>query len=474
MNTQNNQENFQELLQNSDIQLESELKVGDLILGKIIKIGKDNVHIDTGTKTDGVLPKQELTDESGDVPYQEGETLELYIVSMKHGEIQLARSMGKEGDLEQLEQAQEAKIPVEGKVKQTCKGGFEVLVMNRNAFCPLSQIDIKSIGNPKSCVGQTYRFLIKQVENKGKNIVVSRRELLERERAQSWEDFANQVQTGDIVQGTVSSLTKFGAFVNLAPNLEGLVHISELSWSKISTLEEILSPGDKIWVKILKLEQDQHKKPRIELSLKQAQNDPWEEAIENFNPGMITTGTVTHTAPFGVFVELTPGVEGLVHISEISHVKRVQKPSQEVSQGDQVSVMIKEIDPKSRRISLSMRDAQGDPWLEVPQRYQKGQVVQGLVEKKENFGAFLRLELGVVGLLHASKLEDSPELSMNNLKPEQSITVSIESIDPENRKISLAPASNPLSGEWKKHAPQEEARTSLGAKLQEAFQKKQK
>ncbi|MFW6415587.1 MAG: S1 RNA-binding domain-containing protein, partial [Thermodesulfobacteriota bacterium] len=402
----------------------------------------------------------------------EGDVLELYVVSLKHGEIHLARSMGREGDIEQLQQAAQSKIPVEGKVKETCKGGFKVSVMNRTAFCPMSQIDINHVEDPETMPGQTLRFLINRVEENGKNIVVSRRQLLEKERAEALQNLQEQTQPGDIIQGKVTRLASFGAFVEIAPQVEGLVHLSEMSWSKTLSPEEIVSPGDKVSVKFLSLDQTEDKKPRIQLSLKQAGSDPREEAMANLQPGMIVTGTVTRTASFGVFVELAPGVEGLVHISEISHIKRVHKPENEVSPGDEVAVMIKEVDSESGRISLSMRDAEGDPWLDVPNRYKKGQVVQGVVEKKEDFGVFVRLEPGVVGLLHSSKLESSPEISMNKISPEDKITVSIESMDAENRRISLATAEDPTSGDLESYAPKEEAKTSLGAKLQEARQKK--
>ncbi len=472
MNEENYEKSFAELLESSDINLESDLSVGDLIQGRIIKIGKENLHIDTGTKTDGIVQKQELVDESGELPYQEGDELELYVVSLKHGEILLARSMGREGDIEQLQQAAQSKIPVEGKVKETCKGGYKVDVMHRTAFCPLSQIDINTVEDPETMVGQTLRFQINRVEENGRNIVVSRRQLLEKERAEALQNFQEQTRPGDIVQGKITRLASFGAFVEIAPQVEGLVHLSELSWSKTLSPEEIVSPGDKVEVKFLSLDQTEDKKPRIQLSLKQAGTDPREEAMSKLQAGMIVSGTVTRTASFGVFVELFPGVEGLVHISEISHIKRVHKPEDEVSPGDEVAVMIKEVDSESGRISLSMRDAEGDPWLEVPNRYQKGQVVQGVVEKKEDFGVFVRLEPGVIGLLHSSKLENSPELSMSKIKPEDKIAVSIDSIDAENRRIGLAPAEDPTSGDLDSYAPKEEAKTSLGSKLQEAMQKK--
>ncbi|MGM0760908.1 MAG: 30S ribosomal protein S1 [Thermodesulfobacteriota bacterium] len=477
---ENQEKSFAQLLEDTEFSVGQELKVGDRITGRIIAVGKDQAYVDTGTKTDAVIDKQELSEEDGSFPYQEGDQVELYVISRKHNEIRLGRSMGAaDGGLEELEQAMQGQIPVQGKVQQTCKGGFRVRVMGKTAFCPLSQMDIRPIDDPESMVGESLDFSISRVEEKGRNIVVSRRALQEKERKESLQNLRDTVQTGDILSGTVTRLAPFGAFVQVAPGLEGLVHISEMSWSRNTTPEEVVSPGDSVRVKLLGLEEQDKGQPRLQLSIKQTLTDPWEDVAPTFQSGTVVSGTVTRTAPFGVFVEIAPGIEGLVHISEMSYVKRVHKPEDEVSAGDHISVKIKEVDLQSRRISLSMRDAEGDPWEGISERYKTGQVVPGTVDKREDFGLFIKLEPGVVGLMPKSKLKQeagtAPEVNWDKLKPGDEVTVHIESVDAQNRRMTLAPSGTAQAEDWKSYAPQNEGdnQGTLGRKLQQALRKQQ-
>lgn len=468
------EKSFAELLEDSDMNLGQELKVGSRVRGTILQVGKEQVYVDTGTKTDGVADIKELLDDDGRLPFQEGDQVDLFVVSRKGNEIRLARSLGREGGLEELEQAQAEGLPVEGKVKETCKGGFRVQISGRTAFCPLSQIDVRPVDDPESMVGQTLTFLINRIEERGRNIVVSRRALQEREQADSLQSFTAQTSPGDVLQGTVTRLAPFGAFVQVAPGLEGLVHISEMSWSRSLNPEEIVSPGDSVPVKLLSLEDQGKGRVRIELSMKQTQADPWDEVSTRYKPGTLLTGTVTRTAPFGAFVELEPGIEGLVHISEMSYVKRVHKPEDEVSPGEAVSVVIKDIDVDKKRIGLSMRDAEGDPWVGIEDRYAKGQPVQGVLEKREPFGLFVKLEPGVVGLLPKSKMDQVPNARLQSIKAGEPVQVSIESIDHERRRISLAPAHASETEDWTPYTVQDQGLTTLGEKLKQALSDKER
>lgn len=469
----NKEKSFAELLDESEMSVGSEVKVGDRISGQILKIGKDTVYIDTGTKIDGVADKSELLTAEGELPYEEGDTVELFVVSRKQNEIRLARSIGAEGGVEQLQQAMEHKIPVEGRVKETCKGGFRVRIMQKTAFCPLSQIDIRPVEEPESFVGEAFRFLISRIEEGGRNIVVSRRALLEKEQAESLEQLVSDHQPGDVLEGKVTRLAPYGAFVEVAPGLEGLVHISEMSWSKSLSPEEIVSPGDTVKVKLLNVVEEGKKRGRIELSMKQTEADPWEDVASKLEAGSLVTGTVTRTAPFGVFVELAPGVEGLVHISEMSYIKRIHKPEEEVSPGDRIPVMIKSVDTEAKRIALSMRDAEGDPWLGLSRRYAEGQVVEGVAENQEKFGLFVRLEPGVVGLVPTSKIERASDPAVKRVKPGDSLQVAIESIDEARRRITLAPAEDTAQSEdVNTYTSQNAELGSLGHKLKQALQEK--
>ena len=260
-----------------------------------------------------------------------------------------------------LRDAHAKAVPVEGKIIETCKGGFRVEVLQRRAFCPISQIDLEYVENPDNYVGATHNFLITKFEENGKNIVLSRRTLLARKQEASRKQFYETVSVGTVLDGTVSHLMPFGAFVELSPGVEGMVHVSELSWSRIKHPADIVSTGDRLQVKIIGIEpvegSDQLK---IALSVKQMSEDPWLSAGENFHEGDKVRGKVTHCVPFGAFVEIAPGIEGLVHISEISYQRRVTKPEEFLNEDESVSVLIKEIDLEKRRISLSIRDAEGD------------------------------------------------------------------------------------------------------------------
>jgi small subunit ribosomal protein S1 len=469
------EQSFAELFEQAEMHVAPEVKVGDRISGRILAVGKDTVYVDTGTKIDGVVEKTELLDEQGDFPYQEGQELELFVVSRQGNEIRLSKVMAGSGGEEHLLQAMEQAMPVEGKVQETCKGGFRVRVMSVTAFCPMSQMDIRPVDDPEAYVGQTLTFLITRVEGKGRNVVLSRRKLLEQEQAGAVERFLAEVEEGRIVEGRVTRIVPFGAFVEIVPGVEGLVHISELGWSRTQAPEEIVSPGETIQAKVLRIRSEGKGRLRIDLSVKQAGADPWDTVPETFHAGDKIEGSVTRLAPFGAFIEIAPGIEGLVHISEMSYLKRVTRPEELLAPGDRVPVMIKEVDPQSRRISLSMRDAEGDPWVGAQERLKPGTTLAGTVEKRERFGLFIRLEPGIVGLLPSSKMGRGPGEVSGRLKPGDTFQVTVSAIDPDKRRISLAPAGSEGAAEvdWSAVASGgAQAMSSLGEKLEQALKKK--
>jgi small subunit ribosomal protein S1 len=475
-------ENFAELFESYSAGMNEDIQVGDKIRGKIISIGDSTVFVDTGTKADGLVGKEELKDENGDLPYEIGDELELYVVAADESEIQLSRAIAGIGGINMLQDAHKNAIPVEGKVLQTIKGGFQVEVLKRRAFCPISQIDTAYVEAPEDYVGKTYSFLIKRLTENGRNIVLSRRDLLEDEQRKVRQAFMRTLEIDQVFTGRVTRLMPFGAFVELAPGVEGMVHISELSWSRLDTPEAAVKPGDMIEVKVLRIEPGE-KQQRIALSAKQVLGNPWDRLQDGpvgqgFSAGQKVSGKVTRCAPFGVFVELTPGVEGLVHISEMSYTQRVLKPEDMVSLGQTLSVMIKEIDLKKRRISLSMRDAQGDPWLDVEGKYTPGQAVNGTVENREGFGLFVALEPGIVGLLPKSEINKSANSAkIDTLKRGDAIAVSIDSIRLSERKISLKLRDSQDEGNWRQFTDQKSDSGNLGAlgeKLAQALNKQKK
>jgi small subunit ribosomal protein S1 len=470
-------ESFADLYQSYTAGFGDQVHIGDRIRGPVISVGKESLFIDTGTKIDGIVDKAELLDKNGNLPFKEGDILELYVVSVRGDEIRLSKAMTGAGSVNALQEAFRNSIPVEGKVKAQIKGGYQVEIMQKRAFCPLSQMDLKFQESPEEHVGKTYQFLITQFEERGKNIVISRRDLLKREHEKALKEFIEGLKVGDQVPGRVTRLMPYGAFVELFPGLEGMVHLSEISWSRVEKAADVLAPQSMVTVKVLAV--GPGGKPgslKISLSIKQITGDPWEKVGETFHIGEKTKGKVTRCTQFGAFVEISPGVEGLVHLSEMSYRKRVTKPEEVVKVGEQVPVVIKEIDQEKRRISLSIKDAEGDPWIDVQERYRQGQRVEGLVEKKERFGYFIALEPGVRGLLPGSRIKASSNSShLEKLREGDRVNVIIEEIHLEDRKISLAPGDSRDEEEWRSFAKREEKSSGVfGEKLHKALERAKK
>jgi small subunit ribosomal protein S1 len=469
------EKSFAELMEAYESGRDEHIQVGERIRGNILSIGKDSVFVDTGTKIDGVVDRSELLDENGSLPYGVGDTLELYVVSTGGDEIRLCRTASKSGGLAALRSAHEHSVPVEGKVKGIVKGGFHVEVMKRRAFCPMGQMGLGYVERPEDHVGKTYPFLITQFEEKGRNIVLSRRELLKAEQAQARGEFLKGLAPGVELDGRVTRLMPYGAFVEIFPGLEGMVHVSELSWSRVGKPEEVIAKDQMIRVKIIGIE-GSGDRMRISLSAKQVTGDPWESMEERFHPGDRLKGKVTRCAKFGAFVEIEPGIEGLVHISEMSYRKRVMKTEDVVKPGDPVEVVVKEIEPAKRRISLSMRDAEGDPWTDVDEKYRVGQVVDGVVEKKERFGWFVNLAPGITGLVPKSRIMESgaPGLS-DRIREGETIKVVIEAVQTQERRITLGPADRKDEEDWRRFTGSTGKKSlgSLGERLQNALKSKQ-
>lgn len=483
--TAGQEESFADLLHDYEQGRGEGLKVGDKVECRIVSVGPDAVFVDTGAKTDGVVAAEELRNEEGVVPYKEGDALQLYVVDTSGGQVKLSRALSGAGSMQALRDAYENRVPVEGRVKEAVKGGFSVEVMRKRAFCPVSQMDLQYVEDPSVFIGNTYEFRVIKFEQNGRNIVVSRRELLAEAQRESAEKFKAEIKPGEIIEGTVSKLMPYGAFVELMPGLEGMAHISELSWSRVETPEAAVQPGQRVKAKVLAVEPGKKEgRLKISLSLKQAQEDPWTTIGGRFQAGETVTGKVVRLADFGAFVELAPGIEGLVHVSEMSYTRRVAKPGDVVQPGQEVSVKIKDVDLANRRISLSMRETQGDPWLEAPEKYQIGQAVTGTVEKQEAFGIFIQLEPGVTGLLPRSRISRAQKpAAFEALKPGDQVQVSVDEINPAERKITLGTGEERGAEDWKKFskpAPQPVSAGggggggfgTLAQKLQEAMKKK--
>ena len=334
-------------------------KDGDVVKGVVTSIGKDAVFVDIGGKAEGVLDREQVAAPDGTLRVKVGDTVEARVAGERNGSLVLRVKLGRGPEARaELVQAQELGIPVDGKVTGAIKGGLEVDVAGVRGFCPASQADARFVADLTTMIGQTYQFRVTQYERG--NLVLSRRALLEEENARRAEELRGRLEVGAVLRGKVVGFKPFGAFVDLG-GIEGMLHVSQLGYGRVEKPEDILSLGQDVEVQVLKLEEGEAgKKPRVALSLKTLQADPWVEATRDLPVGGRIKGEISRLETFGAFVKLAPGVEGLVHISELGAGRRVNHPKEVVSIGQQVEATILSIDTDKRRLSLSLAAAQRD------------------------------------------------------------------------------------------------------------------
>lgn len=388
-------ENFASMLSESLKSADKKLKVGDKIRGKILNLGSEDVFVTTGTRFDGVMSRRDLLDAEGNCPYKPNDLIEVYVTMVKGSDIRLSKNATDRTMAEDLKSAYESNLPIQGRIVEVCKGGVRVSIKGKLAFCPISQIDSKHIESAEEYVGKSFDFKITEISEGGKNIVVSRRKLLDAEREVGTASFLTEKKDGDIVTGRVTRFEPFGAFVELAPGVDGLVHISEIAWSRITAPSEVLALGQDVTVKILKREM-LNGRAKISLSIKQvtpkeekeaAPSAPKEDPWSQLSVGQVFQGTVNRKEPYGLFVQLKPGITGLLHKSrtEGNHEFHFEK----VRVGDTVAVQIVEIRLGERQISLGLpRDASEDDWKSFQQNSTAtlgtlaGQMQAALAKKK--------------------------------------------------------------------------------------------
>jgi small subunit ribosomal protein S1 len=429
---------FAELLESSLETPGGQFAPGDTVSGTVVKITKDTVFVDLGGKSEGIADVVEFRDKEGNLSLKEGDTVELRVASLRGG-IHLSKAIKAHGAeaIDLLRDAQRNQIPVEGRVAAVNKGGFEIDISGTRAFCPVSQIDLQFCEKPEEHIGARYPFRIMEIKEKGKNIILSRRALLQEEQDKKAKETLSSLKEGLELEGTITRLMDFGAFVDIG-GIEGMIHVSEISHARIGQPSEVLEPGQKVKVKVLKIDPDKGGRRKIALSLKALEQSPWEKGFP-FKEGEVISGTISRLADFGAFVEIAPGVDGLVHLSEISY-DRVQHPSRVLKEGDRVDVLVLKIDEEKRRISLSIKDAAikqrivdagGEVRLEV------GQVLKGIVEDQKSYGLFIRLPqlgMGVRGLLPTEELVQSEKGDVKKRLPRgREIQVEIISIDEKGR-----------------------------------------
>ncbi len=399
----------------------------------VISVSPESVFFDIGYKTEGVLPLSTF----GEKPPKPGEKLPVSVKGRnEEGYYELSRfKVAQPTDWSSLERAFEQKSTIVGTVTAVVKGGLSVDVGVR-AFMPASRSGTREAAEMEKLVGQEIRCRITKLDTTEEDVVVDRRAVLEEEARAGKESRYSELKEGDIVRGTVRSLMDYGAFVDIG-GIDGLLHVSDISLSRVKNPADVLSIGQEIEARVLRIDRD---KQRISLGLKQLQPEPWDNAAEKYKTGERVRGTVSRIMDFGAFVELEPGVEGLVHISEMSWVKRVQKPSDIVKPGDNVEAVILSVNPAERRIALGLKQALGDPWADIGKRFAAGSVIDGPVTSITKFGAFVQAAEGVEGMIHVSEI--SAEKRINHpqdvLKVGEMVRAQVLSIDSERRLMRLS------------------------------------
>ncbi|WP_072281715.1 30S ribosomal protein S1 [Rappaport israeli] len=429
-------ESFADLFEKSIEQ--TELKPGSIITAEVIEIGKDFVILNAGLKSEGLIPVEQFTNDKGELTVSVGDEVEVALEALEdgfgetrisHEKAQRIRTWGE------LEKKFSEEATITGLVSSRVKGGFTVDVEGVKAFLPGSLVDVRPVKDAGFIEGKEIEFKIIKLDQKRNNIVVSRRAVLEHEYKAEREEILKNLQEGDIVKATVKNLTDYGAFLDLG-GVDGLLHITDMAWKRIKYPSEVVNIGDEVEVKVLKFDRE---RARVSLGLKQLGDDPWADITERYPVNSKASGKVTNIADYGAFVEIEDGVEGLVHVSEMDWTNKNVNPRKFVAVGQEVDVMILDIDSERRRISLGMKQCQSNPWEEFEKRYNKGDKVEGQIKSITDFGVFIGLDGGIDGLIHLSDLswDDSGEEAVRDFQKGQEVEAVILAIDAERERISL-------------------------------------
>ncbi len=407
------------------------------IRGTVAALAGDRVFVDIGAKSEAVLPAAELKE-----PVQPGDSLLVSIVGRDpEGCLLLSPVIAERPrDWTSLQRAFDAKEIIAGRVTEAVKGGLRVDVgMGVPAFLPASRSGAREQADLAALVGQGIRCRLLQLDVEDENIVLDRRAVLEEEAAALRERRLAGIQPGLVLKGAVRTLTDFGAFIDLGDGIDGLLHVTDMSWGRVGDPKKLFQPGDAVEVKVLSVDRAQGK-PRIALGLKQLSEDPWTTVSGRLRIGDRVRGPVTRLLDFGAFVEIEPGIEGLIHISEMSWTKRVRRPQDILSVGDVVEAVVLGINLQDRRVALGLKQALGDPWDDAAERFGVGKVVEGTVRSLQKFGAFVELAEGVEGLLHVSDITSERRLNHPNevLQPGQRVRTLVTEFDRDKKRIKLS------------------------------------
>ena len=411
-----------------------DFKEGSIVKGRVLEIRSREVLVDIGYKSEGVIPSSEFDDID---QVEVGDEVEVLLERLENEDGMVVLSKEKAAhkqNWDKIVKVFEGDGLIKGKVKAVVKGGLTVNI-GVEAFLPGSQIDIVPPRDLQQFVGNTYDFKIVKINDERKNVVLSRREIIEQERAEKRSRFLETVQVGNTVKGTVKNLTDFGAFIDL-DGMDGLLHITDMTWGRLTHPSELLKIGQEVDVVVLDINKE---KERVSLGLKQTQRNPWDKIEERFPVGAKVHGKVTNLVPYGAFVEIEEGVEGLIHVSELSWTKRITRPSDVLTQGQEIEAVVLGVNKEEQKISLGVRQLDPNPWDAIEQRYAISSVVKGKIRNMTAYGAFVELEEGIDGMIHVSDLSWTRKINHPSevLKKNDEVEAVVLDIDKVNQRISL-------------------------------------
>ena len=429
-------ESFAELFEQSIAS--QRIKPGTILNGLIVEVGQDYVIVNVGLKSEAVIPSDQFKNEKGEIEVVVGETVEVALDSVEDGsgETRLSREKAKRARTwTRLETAFEKQEVVIGIITGRVKGGFTVEIDNVRAFLPGSLVDVRPVRDPSYLENKPLEFKVIKLDQKRNNVVVSRRAVVEQEYSAERSALLDNLQEGAAVKGVVKNLTDYGAFVDLG-GIDGLLHITDMAWKRVKHPSEVVKVGEEIDVRILKFDRERQ---RVSLGLKQLGADPWQNIARRYPANTRLFGKVTNIADYGCFVEIEEGVEGLVHVSEMDWTNKNVNPAKVVHVGQEVEVMVLDIDEERRRISLGVKQCKTNPWKEFAENYNRGDKVSGQIKSITDFGIFIGLAGGIDGLVHLSDISwDMPgEEAVRSYQKAQQVDAMVLSIDPERERISL-------------------------------------
>jgi small subunit ribosomal protein S1 len=424
---------------------------GQVVQGKVVAIEKDIAIIDVGLKTEGRVSLKEFGEEEGKDPIKVGDTVEVFLERVENamGEAVLSRDKARREEAwTRLEAVYERNEPVMGAIVGRVKGGFTVDLGGASAFLPGSQVDIRPVRDVGPLMGREQPFAILKMDRPRGNIVVSRRAILEEARAEQRTELVSQLQEGEVREGVVKNITDYGAFVDLG-GIDGLLHVTDMSWKRVNHPSQVLAVGDTVKVQIVKINPDTQ---RISLGMKQLQSDPWDGVEAKYPVGAKFTGRITNITDYGAFVELEAGVEGLVHVSEMSWTKKNVHPGKIVSTSQEVEVVVLDVDPSKRRVSLGLKQAMANPWDAFVAAHPVGSTVEGEVKNATEFGLFIGLENDIDGMVHLSDLDWAVpgEEAIAKYNKGDMVKAKVLDVDVEKERISLGIkqlAGDPMTGD---------------------------